>query len=131
LQKITAKNAWELSLIDHIGQLSQTNANEEVDFQRASTAIDASCSIYRYSPSSSKYLCINPAPATLQTATAMGVVDITFCIMCSARVDSVHSDMFKVKAGLTRSGNDRRGVWLLPGCTAYWGVGGCRGEGSM
>lgn len=48
VQKITAKNAWELSLIDHIGQLSQTNGAEEVDFQRASTAIDASCSIYRY-----------------------------------------------------------------------------------
>lgn len=67
--KISAKNTWNLNLIDHMSDLVKPSTEEgrQTNFQRASCTLDAGVKIYAY------------------------------------RVDSVHSDVYKVMSGLSRS----------------------------
>ena len=52
-QKITAKNSWNLELIDHMGSLIKEDGSERehrggVNFQKASCTLDASIKIYSH-----------------------------------------------------------------------------------
>lgn len=45
--KITAKNSWDLNLIDHMGQIiKEDTGHRGVNFQKASCTLDASVKIY-------------------------------------------------------------------------------------
>ncbi|KNC85070.1 hypothetical protein, variant [Sphaeroforma arctica JP610] len=44
--KINSTNAWELGLIDHIERAIDPSNTGEINFQRAGSAIDASCKIF-------------------------------------------------------------------------------------
>jgi condensin complex subunit 2 len=50
--KITAKNSWDLDLIDHMGQIIKEEVSERgqrgVNFQKASCTLDASVKIYAH-----------------------------------------------------------------------------------
>ncbi|XP_031263384.1 condensin complex subunit 2 isoform X3 [Pistacia vera] len=70
--KINQKNTWELSLIDHLGEIIKVEEenNVETNFQKASCTLEAGVKIY------------------------------------SARVDSLHSEAYKVLGGINRAGQE-------------------------